>query len=138
MDSTEVALYVLIGIALLGSGASIAHGRALRKDMERHGPPRQKMSKDEIRQLAEMVGFLDSNIAAAVALAESGGNPKAVGDNGLSIGLWQIYTKAHPQYARADLFDPLKNAHAALAISDGGKNWRPWTTFRNGAYKAYL
>jgi hypothetical protein len=84
--------------------------------------------------------------AYAVARAESGGRPDAIGDAGQSIGLWQIYTPAHPQYSRASLFDPDSNARAALAISGGGRNWNPWCTWEpsacggagNGRYRAFL
>ena len=81
-------------------------------------------------------------IAAAVALAESSGNPDAVGpsfggDSG-SIGLWQIQSGAHPQWSVASLHDPLTNAQAAVSISGGGSNWKPWSTFTNGSYGKFL
>jgi Lysozyme like domain len=95
----------------------------------------------QLQALAASVGFPDPNLAAAVAMAESGGNSDAHGDlqygGDGSIGLWQIFTVAHPQYSSAQLYDPTFNAKAAYATSSGGTNWKPWTTFRNGAYKRW-
>jgi hypothetical protein len=68
-------------------------------------------------------------IAAAIALAESGGNPSAPGDGGTSIGLWQVHMPDHPQYSEAQLLDPLGNARAAVQISNGGTDWMPWTSY---------
>jgi hypothetical protein len=36
------------------------------------------------------------------------------------------------------LFDPLTNAKAAVAISGGGKDFGPWSTYGNGAYRSHL
>lgn len=87
-------------------------------------------------------------IAIAIAMAESGGNPKAWGDRSLhkgSRGLWQIYVAswAKPGPPRFQnnpkaLYNPLTNAKSMMAISSGGKHWGPWTTFRTGAYRRYL
>jgi hypothetical protein len=93
----------------------------------------------ELQALAASVGFPDPALAAAIAMAESGGNPQAVGDVtlGRSIGLWQINLAAHPQYDESSLFDPTTNAQAALAISSNGTNWKPWTTYNTGAYEQF-
>jgi hypothetical protein len=73
-------------------------------------------------------------------MAESSGNTKAVGDNGDSIGLWQINLPSCPkQFKNRDMLkDAGFNAQAALSMSNGGTNWTPWRTFNNGAYKKYL
>ncbi|MEM4402524.1 MAG: PKD domain-containing protein, partial [Candidatus Caldarchaeum sp.] len=84
--------------------------------------------------------------AYAVARAESGGDPTACGDNNQSIGLWQIYLPAHPQYDRNRLFDSNYNAQAAKEISNNGANWNAWCTWEktacNGSgnlkYRQYL
>lgn len=97
------------------------------------------MDLAQLQALAASVGFPDPNLAAAVAMAESGGNPNAVGDLNLgrSIGLWQINLAAHPNYDEAGLLDPTTNAQAAFEISRGGTTWTPWTTYRTGAYLRY-
>ena len=97
---------------------------------------------DDLYRLAVSVGFPgDSAVtAAAIALAESSGDPAAVGDQSLggSYGLWQVNHPAHPDYDTTSLLDPTYNAKAALAISSQGTNFTPWATYNSGAYKQYL
>jgi hypothetical protein len=88
-------------------------------------------------------------VAAAIALAESGGNPQSHNavppDN--SYGLWQINMlgsmgpsrrSAFGLSSNEQLFDPLTNAKAAVALSGGGSNFKAWSTYTNGAYKSHL
>lgn len=107
------------------------------------------MTQAELQQLAASVGFPDPALAAAVAMAESSGNPRAFNGRGgdQSYGLWQINMigALGPERRRAfglsqneDLFDPTVNARAALAISGGGTNWRPWGAYTNGSYRRFL
>jgi hypothetical protein len=95
-----------------------------------------------------------ADTAAAIAQAESGGcqyakhGPRddrpvkactytfSTGEN--SYGLWQVNRDAHPQYSAASLYTELGNAKAAVEIASGGANFRPWTTYVNGAYKRFL
>jgi len=101
---------------------------------------KHQMTLAALRELARSVGFPNPDLAAAVAMAESDGNAMAVGDvtRGFSIGLWQINLRAHPEYNAVSLYDPNNNAQAAMKISSGGTNWKPWSTFNSGAYKKYL
>lgn len=99
---------------------------------------KRTMTLAQVRALAKATGFPDPDLAAAVAMAESGCNPMAVGDQGNSIGLWQVNLPAHPEYGELALMDPQYNARAAFAISSHGTNWQPWTTFKNGAYKKWM
>jgi hypothetical protein len=99
----------------------------------------------QIAQYAQQAGFSGLGLvnAVAVALAESGGDPGAhclncAGVPEDSQGLWQINLNAHPQYQGINMYDPLTNAKAAFAVSSGGSNFNPWSTFTNGAYKKYL
>lgn len=81
----------------------------------------------------------DAVTAAAVALAESSGNPAAVGDGGNSIGLWQIYLPVHPEFSGEDLTDPQTNANAAFSVwQAAGGSFSPWTTYGSGAYLTYI
>jgi hypothetical protein len=103
----------------------------------------------QLQQLAASAGFPDPALAAAVAMAESGGDPCANGDprntssctnnyTSTSFGLWQVHVTAHPQYNASQLKNDVNySAQAALAISSNGTNWTPWTTYTNGAYKQY-
>lgn len=106
-----------------------------------------KLSASEIAGYAQGAGLMDNNvaIATAVALAESGGNTHAHNpvppDN--SYGLWQINMLAHSTSElgiskNEDLYDPIKNAKAMYKISNGGKDWTPWTTYTSGRYKLFM
>ena len=104
-----------------------------------------KLSVSELWQLAANAGFEgeDLKIAVAIALAESSGNPNALGDlnitPGGSVGLWQVNLKFHPEYTTDQLRDPQTNANAAFAVyQEAGNSFTPWSTFKNGAYLAHL
>lgn len=76
-------------------------------------------------------------IAAAIAMAESGGVINAVNHNtngSTDRGLWQI----NSVHGSQSTFNELANARAAVAISSNGTNWSPWVTFQTGAYKKFL
>lgn len=95
-----------------------------------------------------------ADTAAAIAQAESGGcqyaqrGPRDIrpvkqcvyvhDPQRYVIGLWQINWTVHKQYDRADLFGTTYNANAAVAIANGGTDFTPWTSYRDGAYKQYL
>ena len=90
-----------------------------------------------------------ARVAEAIAMAESGGNPRAHNPNPPddSYGLWQINMLGPLGPARRSqfgltsndqLYDPSTNARAMVAISGGCSNWRPWSTFTNGAYRNFL
>jgi hypothetical protein len=103
-----------------------------------------------LETLASNAGFSGNDllVAVAIALAESSGNPAAVGDvklapcKGPSIGLWQINIgkKAHGAcYTEAQLLDPQSNANAAYAVyASAGGSFAPWSTYTSGAYAKYL
>ena len=102
-----------------------------------------QLDPSSILSYAQTAGFpgQDAQTAVAVALAESSGNPYAIGDLtlGVSIGLWQINLKAHPEYLAVNLMDPQTNANAAYTIyRNAGGSFSPWTTFTSGAYRQYL
>jgi Lysozyme like domain len=104
-----------------------------------------RLSAKEILGLALRAGFSpdreEAVKATAIALAESGGDPRAHNpkppDN--SFGLWQINMigKLGPDrreklgLSRNDeLFDPPTNARAArLVFVEAGRDFTPWTTF---------
>lgn len=108
--------------------------------------PVGKLSAADIARYASDAGFEGDDLvkAVAIALAESGGKPTAVGDLTIvkphgSIGLWQVNTNAHPEFDWTLLTDPAYNAEAAFAIyAAAGRSFRPWSTFKNNAYVAHL
>lgn len=107
-----------------------------------------KLGYADLVQLAIGAGF-DADTAqtmAGIALAESSGNPAAVGDKNLapakgpSIGLWQINigSREHPNLGTAEsLTDPQANANAAFAIFQQ-QGLGAWTTYTTGAYLKYV
>jgi murein DD-endopeptidase MepM/ murein hydrolase activator NlpD len=90
--------------------------------------------------------------AFAVALAESGGRAKALGDTtiqnktyGPSMGVFQIRSlkdpKKYPGGQWRDgkrLLDPSFNVKAAWNVSKEGTNWKPWSAYKSGAFSTYL
>lgn len=100
--------------------------------------PGHQMTKAALMSLAARHGFPDPRLAAAIALAESGGVPGALGDDRTSVGLWQIHLPSWPQFDHEHMLNPEDNANAAFRISKRGTDWRPWSTFRNGTYKRFM
>ena len=70
-------------------------------------------------------------MAAEIAMAESGGNQYALSPTN-DYGYWQINGSHGPAQAT---FNAYGNARAAIAISDDGRDWSPWTTYVTGAYE---
>lgn len=90
-----------------------------------------------------------ANIAAAITFPESSANPGAIQQgqpySTTGWGLWQITPGNSVPSVGTDrqLLDPLTNARAAVikyngAIAAGRPGFSPWTTYNNGAYRAYL
>lgn len=92
----------------------------------------------QLEQLARSVGLSasDATVAAAIARAESGGNPRAISSTG-DYGLWQVNARWHPQYNAQLLLGPGYNARAMAAIHKES-GWSPWATYTNGRYRAFL
>ena len=115
-----------------------------------------QLSPRTLVQLARLAGGLtldSARIAAAVAMAESGGNPRAHNpvppDN--SFGLWQINMldrpglmmgtarrKAWGLASNEQLYDPATNARAMASIL-AGQGWlKGWTTYSRGSYLRHM
>ena len=88
-------------------------------------------------------------VMAAIALAESGGNPRALNNNpatgDYSVGLWQINYFGNLAPSRTQRYgspqqvtDPIANAKAAVDLAQNGFGLGNWSTFKNGAYRQYL
>lgn len=111
-----------------------------------------KQSVSDLVRLAKEAGFNDQQapIMAAIAAAESGGNPRAhnpnanTGDN--SYGLWQINMlgRMGPERRRLfgiqndeDLWDPKVNARAAKKIFDM-QGFNAWSVYKTGKHIPFL
>ena len=80
-------------------------------------------------------------LMAAIAEAESGGNPSAVNavdNNGTqtSWGLWQVSNGTHSPPA-ANILDPNVNAQQAVAKYQS-QGLGAWGTYTSGAYRAFM
>lgn len=105
------------------------------------------MDQSQIYSYARGAGLSDAHakVAAAIAMAESGGNPSAVvhDSDDDSYGLWQINMKAHSTTSLGissanALLDPATNARAMSQISHQGNSFGPWTTYTSGKYKQWM
>jgi|SRR5271165_4434421 len=112
----------------------------------------------QIHDLAVKHGFEDPDTAAAVAWAESVGNPaaslivtqaqadayNAAHPTGprhgpeRSFGLWQVNALVWTRFDETQLTDPDYCAEAALLISRGGTHWQPWSTYNSGLYRRFM
>lgn len=88
-------------------------------------------------------GGLTADIAAAIALAESGGQASATNPNDnngtqTSWGLWQISLGNHSEPS-SNWANPLENARLAVGKYQGaGNSFSPWGTYVTGAYRRFL
>jgi Lysozyme like domain len=145
-----IAVFIFAGAAIiyiLSQGAGLTSQQTLTMPVSGANviPGTDLIATSNIAMYAANAGFLgpDLQVAVAVALAESSGYADVVGDllvtPGGSVGLWQINLKAHPQYSASQLMDPQTNANAAFLIyAAAGNSFKPWTTYGNGAYSAYI
>lgn len=102
-----------------------------------------KLSASEIKGYAVKAGVTGQNavIATAIALAESKGDTDAIHHNSngtVDYGVWQINSVHGALLNSHNWRDPSDNAEMMFTISNGGRNWSPWSTFKSGAYVAYL
>lgn len=87
----------------------------------------------------------------AIVMAESGGHADShntnadTGDNSYGLAQINMLGSMGPerlaQYhlsSNNDLFDPLTNLQVAYALSNGGTDFSPWTTYTRGTYRQYL
>lgn len=88
------------------------------------------LTDSDMDRLVTAAGFSPEtrDAAKAVAFCESRYRAGAVGDEGRSLGLWQIQPRWHQwRVPGGDLLDPELNARAAYLISNGGTDWSAWT-----------
>lgn len=111
------------------------------------------LSPDQVYALLIQAGFTPAAATTMTAIsgAESGWNDKDLGDTtietstwGPSYGLFQIRTQK-PDTGSGGNRDvqwlaasDLNQAKAAYAISSGGTDFSPWTTYTSGKYQSFL
>src|SRR5438093_580908 len=108
-----------------------------------------QLSGETVAKIAFVAGVPRSQLVTCVAIAwaESALRTDAVGVNGPTSGcpsgsrdrgLWQINSCYHSNVSDACAFDASCNARAMVAISSGGTNWHPWSTYNSKVYLRYL
>lgn len=126
-------MYVIGGVAVLIFIGMAATGAS--------GMTGGKLTAQQVAAYARNAGFTGDDLvkAVAIAFAESSGNPTARGDNGDSIGLWQIDRRYHPEFTGWDLTEPQQNANAAFSVYQAaGNSFSPWSTYKSSAYVEWL
>lgn len=109
-----------------------------------------QLKAQEIASLLQQQGFDKEKIPTmtAIALAESGGRPKAFNPRGLdkSYGLFQVNMygglgparmKQFGLKSEQELFDPATNVRAAKGIL-GSQGLGAWSVYKSGKYKEFL
>lgn len=98
-------------------------------------------NKSRLVALAESVGMPNPNLMAAIALAESSGNPGAVGpptSGGRARGLWQIMWPLHSgSFPGRDPFNPKDNAYMAKSILSS-QGLSAWEAYSRGMHQKYM
>jgi hypothetical protein len=127
----------------VGFGDSL--GEAINTTLQQAGVDPPKLLPRDIAAAAKRAGVPDSALAAAtaIALAESGGNVRAMHKNSdkhrtTDYGLWQINGYWHPEFTPAELLTVSGNARAMAKISRNGADWSAWTTYGTQRYKDKL
>lgn len=107
--------------------------------------PSNSYNYEQLRNLYLQAGGTPkyAGVMAAVALAENRkGDPKATHKNtngSVDQGLWQINSSNAGLYKGQNIFDPLVNAKAAVALAEhSGNGPKNWTQFRNGEWLNYI
>jgi hypothetical protein len=142
----------LLKASVSGLGFSAGTGESSAASAINGSPGKIPANADvDVLSVLQQAGFSGDSLATAYAIvkAESGGRANAFNPRGkdLSYGLFQINMlgamgpdrrKRFGLSANEDLFDPLTNAKVAYAISKGGTNFNPWTTYTSGKYQQFL
>lgn len=95
-------------------------------------PPRLiNLSKDELTTLITMTAIqygIDKVRFLATAKCESSLRPEVIGDDGASVGLWQIHLPSHPEVTMEQAKDPYFATE--WSAKKFKKNPRIWTCYR--------
>ncbi|HYZ56197.1 MAG TPA: hypothetical protein VE733_22220 [Streptosporangiaceae bacterium] len=79
-----------------------------------------------------------AQLAAAVALGESGGYADALAAHDGRVGLWLPPAWAYDGHPLRELRDPLANATAAITLSRNGEDWSAFPAYAMGIYRQFL
>jgi hypothetical protein len=104
----------------------------------------EMLTDKELINILEQAGFSGNALkyAWAIAVKESTKRPMALNKSSNCYGLFQINMtgsmgpdrrERYDLNSNEDLFNPLINAQVAYKMSNGGKNWSAWTTYRSAS-----
>lgn len=130
-------LFVVGVIAVVMASGVKQHGHGILASLDSVGVPGagSPAGCHKLERLWDHAGGnpASAEMAASIAMAESGGDPGATDDDGngtVDRGYWQI----NSVHGAQSTYDPRANARAAVQISGDGTNWTPWVTYNTGAY----
>lgn len=106
-------------------------------------PTHTPLTDAALAALVVGAAFAQPDVAMAIILAESGGDPQATNTEGntppsTDRGLWQFNSYYHDEVTDACAFDLTCATQAAYNVSDGGTNWSQWAAYRAGTYQAFM
>lgn len=95
--------------------------------------------KNVLAQRLYKGGFRSENLreAWAIAMRESGGNPRSISSTG-DYGIFQFNLAAHggqDWWVTPKMLTPAYNIGVAFDMSQGGKTWYPWDIDGRGKHK---
>jgi hypothetical protein len=150
-------IWLLIFLALLVGAKPAADAATPPHPEAKHAPPlvlpgsAARLTPERIYAYGRRAGFSpdEAVTATAIALAESGGRPRAHNPNPPddSYCLMQVNMlgplgparrAAYHLHSNTDLYDPATCMRVAYGISAGGSDWGPWTTYARGTYRQHL
>lgn len=120
-----------------------------------YGDGGTSVGNSNLLKILKGAGFSGESLRVAygIAMAESGGRPRAHNGKGKddSYGLFQInmigqmgkdrlnnkYFQKYGVHKKEDLYNPEVNARIAYYMSKG-KDWGSWSTYTSGAYKDHM
>lgn len=118
MERKGIMIILIIMIIMIISVVIIILSAVSKDKVPAETEPKTKIippiEVDIMQLIADHFG-LDKELIQAIVQVESGGDPKAVGDNGNSIGLMQIQPKWHKRrmarygFTEKDLYSPICN-----------------------------
>ena len=72
--------------------------------------------------------FEEKLLAMNIAHCESRFDPYAIGDNGMSTGIWQIHRGYHPEITKEQSFDVYWSTRQAIKWMEAGE-WSKWSCY---------
>lgn len=114
MNGSLLALAAIALAALASSRSSSSSSSSSSRIRDDDPPPRDDMIPLITREANAQGVPLD--LALATAYVESRLQPSAIGDDGISVGLYQINRRAHPEHSTQQLLDPAYNARVGIGM----------------------